>query len=200
MIENLWWVFSIGALISGLLVISSTNPVHSVFALVLAFSNSCFLLLMLGVEFLGFLLMIVYVGAIAILFLFVVMMLNVRLVEIMDNATRYVPAGLIIGIIFLLQLLIITDEQLISANANTVWNILEYSEYPLHVEGKIYNWINTTLLGSYLYTEGWIYFLISSMVLLVSMVGAIVLTLHHEKGIKRQDIFSQVVARTNINQ
>lgn len=193
--EGLWLIFSIGALVSGLLVISSTNPIHSIFALVLAFCNSSFLLLMLGVEFLGFLLMIVYVGAIAILFLFVVMMLNVRLVEIMDNATRYVPAGLVIGLIFLLQLLLIMDEQFIhmplQGNSflwnSTNWNWME----------NIYNWVNITLLGNFLYTEGWVYFLISGMVLFVAMIGAIVLTLHHEQNIKRQDIFSQIVAETD---
>lgn len=196
MTDILFTVFSIGALISGFLVISSTNPVHSIFALVLAFANCCFLLIMLGVEFLAFLFMIVYVGAIAILFLFVVMMLNIRLVEIMDNATRYVPAGFIIGVIFLLQLLIITDQQFISSNESSIWYANEAKYGWSHVN-YIYDWINTTLIGNYLYTEGWIYFLVSSLVLLVSMIGAIVLTLHHEKGIKRQDIFSQIIADTD---
>lgn len=191
--EILFGIFSIGALISGFLVISSTNPVHSIFSLVLAFANCCFLLILLGVEFLAFLFMIVYVGAIAILFLFVVMMLNIRLVEIMDNATRYVPAGFIIGMIFLLQLLIITDQQFINSNETSIWyNALDIiNASPNH--NQLYDWINTTLIGNYLYTEGWIYFLVSSLVLLVSMIGAIVLTLHHEKGIKRQDIFSQII-------
>lgn len=195
MIELLFTIFSLGALISGFLVISSTNPVHSIFSLVLAFANCCILLIMLGVEFLAFLFMIVYVGAIAILFLFVVMMLNIRLVEIMDNATRYVPAGFIIGIVFLLQLLIITDQQFINSNEKSIWYENNTSLfYNLSHIDYIYDWVNTTLIGNYLYTEGWIYFLVSSLVLLVSMIGAIVLTLHHERGIKRQDIFSQIIA------
>lgn len=86
---------------SGLMVISSKNPVHSVFYLVLAFACTSILLLIMGVEFLSLLFLIVYVGAIAILFLFVVMMLNIKLVEIIDNTTRYVPIGFIIGLIFL---------------------------------------------------------------------------------------------------
>jgi len=92
---------AIGAVYSGLMVISSINPIHSVFYLVLAFINSSLLLIIMGVEFLSILFIIVYVGAIAILFLFVVMMLNIKLVEIMDNTTRYVPIGFIIGLIFL---------------------------------------------------------------------------------------------------
>ena len=97
--------------ISGFFVISSTNPIHSVFSLVLAFANTSCLLLMLGVEFLAFLFLIVYIGAIAILFLFVVMMLDIRLVEILDNATRYLPIGFLIGILFLIELTIIIDEK-----------------------------------------------------------------------------------------
>lgn len=174
----LWGVFSVGALVSGLLVISSTNPVHSIFALILAFINISIILIMMGMEYLGFLFMIVYVGAIAILFLFVVMMLNIRLVEIMDNATRYVPAGFTIGIVFLLKLLIITDK-----------DVLYVSE-----GSSIRDWLNTTVLGDYLFTHGFIYFIIASIVLLVSMIGAIVLTLYHEDSVKRQDIFSQITA------
>ena len=177
-------IFGLGAIIAGFLVISSTNPVHSVFSLVLAFTNCSILLIVLGVEFLGFLFMIVYVGAIAILFLFVVMMLNIRLVELLDNATRYVPAGFLIGIIFLLELLIVMDEQFIELGQTDFMVVRD--SIPL------YEIINIQVIGNYLYTYGWIYFLLSSLVLLVSMIGAIVLTLYHEEGIKRQDIFSQI--------
>lgn len=202
--ENLLFIiFSFSAILCGFLVISSTNPVHSIFALVLAFANSCLLLLLLGVEFLGFLLMIVYVGAIAILFLFVVMMLNIRLVELIDNSTRYVPVGLLIGIIFILQLLIIQESIIGGSSDISIINQLwinaqsELNEYYGSID-KIYNWTNTTLLGNYLYTHGIIYFLISGLILLISMIGAIVLTLHHESGIKRQDIFAQVEAETEL--
>jgi len=99
--ETLIGLLGLGAVYSGLMVISSRNPVHSVFYLVLAFITTSLLLIIMGIEFLSILFIIVYVGAIAILFLFVVMMLNIKLVEIMDNTTRYVPIGFIIGLIFL---------------------------------------------------------------------------------------------------
>ena len=192
--ELFFSIFSLGALISGFLVISSTNPVHSVFSLVLTFANCSFLLIMIGMEFLGFLFMIVYVGAIAILFLFVIMMLNIRLVELIENVTRYVPAGFIIGIIFLLELLIIADQQFINSNENSIWIQQGVENYTFWV----YDWTNITLVGNYLYTNGWIYFLVSSLILLVSMIGAIVLTLHHEREVKRQDIFTQISTETTI--
>jgi NADH:ubiquinone oxidoreductase subunit 6 (subunit J) len=107
--EGLISLLGIGAVYSGLMVISSKNPVHSVFYLVLAFANTSILLLIKGVEFLSLLFLIVYVGAIAILFLFVVMMLNIKLVEIIDNTTRYVPIGFIIGIVFLSMIISILN-------------------------------------------------------------------------------------------
>jgi NADH-quinone oxidoreductase subunit J len=111
MAEILVYIFSFSAILSGFLVISSTNPVHSVFSLVMCFVNTSILLLLLGFEFLALLFLIVYVGALAILFLFVVMMLNVRLVELIENSTRYLPIGSILGIVFMLELFIIVKEQ-----------------------------------------------------------------------------------------
>lgn len=178
--QILFYIFSFGALISGFFVISSTNPIHSVFSLVLAFANTSCLLLMLGVEFLAFLFLIVYIGAIAILFLFVVMMLDIRLVEILDNATRYLPIGFLIGIMFLIELTIIIDEK----NLSPLQGPERYS--------IIENYSSIELLGNILYTDGFYHFLISSIVLLVSMIGAILLTLYHESEVKRQDIFFQI--------
>lgn len=178
--QILFYIFSFGALISGFFVISSTNPIHSVFSLVLAFANTSCLLLMLGIEFLAFLFLIVYVGAIAILFLFVVMMLDIRLVEILDNATRYLPIGFLIGILFLIELSIIIDEKQVS-------NLVETNP---HFAGDFFTSIE--LLGNVLYTDGFYHFLISSIVLLISMIGAILLTLYHESEVKRQDIFFQI--------
>jgi NADH-quinone oxidoreductase subunit J len=137
----------------------------------------------LGVEFLPILFLIVYVGAIAILFLFVVMLLNIKLVEITENASRYVPIGIITGFIFLYQILYTFD----SINTNNTISFI--------VESRFSNFFNLTsieLLGEVLYTEYLLYFLLSSLVLLVSMIGAIVLCLYHESGIKRQDLFGQV--------
>jgi len=166
--------FSIGAIISGFLVISAINPINSVFGLILAFTNVSFILLILEIEFLALLFLIVYIGAIAILFLFVIMMLDIRLVEIFENSTRYLPIGFFIGIIFFLELIVLIDEE------NGFLNI-SYDSYT-----------SIQWLGNLLYTDGFYYFLISSIILLIAMIGAIVLTLYHESDVKRQDIFTQV--------
>lgn len=202
MTEILVYIFSFGAFLSGFLVISTTNPIHSVFSLVMCFVNSSILLLMLGFEFLALLFMVVYVGALAILFLFVVMMLNVRLVELIENSTRYLPIGIIIGIVFLFELLVIVDTQFSIQNYSGISN-LWYLNDTYYIIGQsvliknnnIWNFSsisNVEAIGSILYTEGYLYFLISSLVLLVAMVGAIVMTLYHEQEVRRQDIFSQI--------
>jgi NADH:ubiquinone oxidoreductase subunit 6 (subunit J) len=189
MVETLVYIFSFGAFLSAFLVISSTNPVHSVFSLVMCFANTSILLLLLGFEFLALLFLIVYVGALAILFLFVVMMLNVRLVELIENSTRYVPIGSILGAVFLLELLLIADEQY---SMSPTTNSLKYFISNNNFYYDINNLTNIETLGQFLYTEGFIYFIISSIVLLVAMIGAIVMTLYHEQEVKRQDIFSQI--------
>jgi len=194
--EGLISLLGIGAVYSGLMVISSKNPVHSVFYLVLAFANTSILLLIKGVEFLSLLFLIVYVGAIAILFLFVVMMLNIKLVEIIDNTTRYVPIGFIIGIVFLSMIISILNigqtgwfnilnVQILSNSSLNDWN-LDLSLL------NIVNHTNIEALGFILYTEYFIFFIIASFILLVAMIGAIVLTIYHEEGVRRQDLFSQV--------
>lgn len=179
--QTLLYIFSIGAIISGFVVISAINPIHSVFGLILAFMNVSFILLMLEVEFLAFLFLVVYIGAIAILFLFVIMMLDIRLVEIFENTTRYLPIGFFIGIIFIIELSIIIDEEKGYLNL-------------INEEFTSIQW-----LGNLLYTEGFYYFIISSIILLVSMIGAIILTLYHESEVKRQDIFTQVRSEYNKN-
>jgi len=187
----------IGTIISGFLVISSINPMHSVIALVLTFANSAGLLILQEVEFLAILFMIVYAGAIAILILFVVMMLNIKLVELVDNTTRYVPIGFIIGVVLLTQLWIIVEKEIPNN-----WAGINQIDFVHALSKKT----NIESLGEVLYTEYYIYFIISSLVLLVAMVGAIILTLSHEEEVKRQDIFSQIqsdytsiVSRTSSN-
>ena len=182
----LFYFWSLATVVSAWKVITSKNPILSVFWLVLAFANASLLLLLLGVEFLPILFVIVYVGAIAILFLFVVMLLNIKLVEITENATRYAPIGIITGFIFLYQILYSFD----SINTNN-----SISEYNTTLFTEFFNQTNIELVGQLLYTEYWIYFLVSSLVLLVSMVGAIVLCLYHETWIKRQDLFAQVATQ-----
>ncbi len=183
-------IFIIGSLLSGLIVITAKNPMHSVLALVVAFTNVSALILaspLLGVEFLALLFIIVYVGAIAILFLFVIMMLNIKLVELMDNATRYVPIGFVIGLIFLFEIYLIVSKGL-----GTPLTISS----PLYVDWA--SWYqhspNILQIGQLLYTVGYIWFILASFILLVAMVAAILLTLQHEDldHVKRQDLFVQI--------
>jgi len=178
----LFWLWSLSAIFAGSKVISSNNPIHSVFWLILAFINAAFLLLLLGLEFLPILFCIVYAGAIGIMFLFVVMLLNIKLVEISENATRYLPIGVIIGFIFLYQIYFVFTSEV--TNYGPSWEVYDFSSL---VEVS-----NIEQMGQVLYTDYFLYFLVSSLVLLVAMIGAIVLCLYHEEGIKRQDIFSQV--------
>lgn len=176
----LFWLWSLGGVFSGYQVISSKNPIMSVFWLILAFLNAAFLLLLLGLEFLPILFCIVYAGAIGIMFLFVVMLLNIKLVEISENATRYLPIGMIIGFIFLYQIYFALSV----GNYEASWEMVYFTELVASS--------NIEQLGAVLYTDYFIYFLVSSLVLLVSMIGAMVLCLYHEEGIKRQDLFGQV--------
>lgn len=177
----LFYFWSFSAIFSGWKVITNKNPILSVFWLVLAFVNGALLLLLLGVEFLPVLFIIVYVGAVAILFLFVVMLLNIKRVEIGENTTRYAPLGVIIGLLFLYQIFYLRE-----LTEEGVLNLESYNY------SCLINVTNIEEIGSILYTEYWVYFLVSSLVLLVSMIGAIVLCLYHEEGIKRQDLFGQV--------
>jgi len=177
---SIFFCFGSAALISSLLVITSKNPIHSIFSLVLAFANVSILLILLGIEFLGLLFLIVYVGAIAILFLFVVMMLNIKLVELLDNTTRYIPIGILIGIIFLIELSLLLPTI-------DVQNTINYTDYFI-----ILPFTNILLLAEYLYTDLYVYFLFASIILLVAMLAAIVLTLSHEINVKRQDLFVQI--------
>jgi len=176
----LFWLWSLSGIFSGYQVISSNNPIMSVFWLILAFLNAAFLLLLLGLEFLPILFCIVYAGAIGIMFLFVVMLLNIKLVEISENATRYLPIGMIIGFIFLYQIYFALSVGSYEAS----WEMVYFTELVASS--------NIEQLGAVLYTDYFIYFLVSSLVLLVSMIGAMVLCLYHEEGIKRQDLFGQV--------
>jgi NADH:ubiquinone oxidoreductase subunit 6 (subunit J) len=176
---------SISAVLSGWKVITSKNPILSVFWLVVTFAAAAFLLILLGVEFLPLLFIIVYVGAIAILFLFVVMLLNIKLVEITENATRYVPIGIITGLVFLYQIYFGLDSF-----RNQEINILSNSSTMDFIHITKQN--NIQQIGELLYTDYWLYFIISSLILLVSMIGAIVLSLYHEESVKRQDLFAQI--------
>jgi NADH-quinone oxidoreductase subunit J len=183
--ELLFIIFGVAAIFAGILVISSNNPIHSIFSLVLAFANISFIMILLGVEFLGILFLIVYVGAIAILFLFVIMMLNIKLVELLDNATRYLPIGMIIGVFLLIEMTILLQN--IFPNVSSTINLVYAFQYT-----NIINFTNLFALGQVLYQEFSVYIIIASVILLVAMLAGIILTLTHEDSVKRQDLFTQI--------
>ena len=175
-----FYLFSGVTIASALMVISALNPVHSVLFLILAFVNAAGLFLLLGAEFLAMLLVVVYVGAVAVLFLFVVMMLDVDFAELRQGFLQYLPIGGLIGLIFAVELLLVVgawviDPQIVRAPVAAI---------PANVT-------NTAALGQVLYTKYIYYFQAAGLVLLVAMIGAIVLTLRDRKGIKRQDIPTQ---------
>lgn len=206
---NLFLIFAILSVISAAMTIAASNPVHSVFYLIFTFVNVSALFFLLGVEFLAVIFLIVYVGAVSILFLFVVMMLNIKLVEWTESLTRFVPITLIIGLIFLSQattlldsfsntnLLSTTDSpELSTAEAGSyLWLTIQFVDW---VRSFI-NFTNAEILGQFLYTDFSYLFLLSSMILLVAMIGAIILSLDHHRQIKRQDLYSQISTKSTIS-
>nr|ACK38306.1 NADH dehydrogenase subunit 6 [Isoetes engelmannii]ADT62123.1 NADH dehydrogenase subunit 6 [Isoetes engelmannii] len=179
----LFSVFSSIALVSGVMVMRAKNPVHSVLFLILVFCHTSGLLLWLGLDFFSMILLVVYVGAIAVLFLFVVMMLNIKIAEIHEDVLRYLPVGGIIGFILGWEMFLIVDNDyipILSTNMNT----LSYTV----CAGKIQSWTNLETIGNLLYTIYLVWFLVSSLILLVAMIGAIVITMEHRTTrVKRQN-------------
>ena len=169
---------------SAFMVIAAKNPVHSVLYLILAFVNASGLFVLLGAEFLAMILIVVYVGAVAVLFLFVVMMLDVDFAELRQGVLQYLPVGMLIGGIFLAELLLVVGAWVIGPGV------------PQAITAPIPAAIsNTEAIGLVLYTRYVYYFQAAGMILLVAMVGAIVLTLRHKERVRRQSI-SQQVARS----
>jgi NADH-quinone oxidoreductase subunit J len=162
---------------SAVMVVVSRNPVHSVLFLILAFVNASGLFVLMGAEFLAMILIVVYVGAVAVLFLFVIMMLDVDFAELREGFIQYLPIGIVIGGIFLFELLLTVGAWII--NPDITKSIT--APIPANVS-------NTEALGLVLYTKYIHYFQLAGMVLLVAMIGAIVLTLRHKANVKRQDI------------
>ena len=182
---NLFYLLAGIALISSIMVISARNPVHSVLFLILAFFNAAGLLILMEMEFLSLIFIVVYVGAIAVLFLFVVMMLNVKISEVEDEVLQYLPVGGTIGLIFLFLIFFIIEGDFVSFNgqANSIY--LDWFQQVDVVS-------NIETLGQVLYTEYFVYFLLAGVILLVAMVGAIVLTMSTRTSLRRQLIFQQV--------
>ena len=172
-----FYLFAGLCVISAFMVIAAKNPVHSVLYLIFAFVNASGLFVLMGAEFLAMILIVVYVGAVAVLFLFVIMMLDVDFLELREGFIEYLPVGLVIGGIFLFELLLTVGSWVINPGvAKTITAAI-----PTNVS-------NTEALGLVLYTKYIHYFQLAGMVLLVAMIGAIVLTLRHKAKVKRQDI------------
>jgi NADH-quinone oxidoreductase subunit J len=176
-----FYLFAILAVAAGLSVVLARNPVHSVLWLILTFLSSAGLFILVGAEFVALLLVIVYVGAVAVLFLFVVMMLDVDFAALRAEMTRYLPVGLLIGVVIVMQLAI----------AFGVWDFSEGIEARVAAEapGGVQN---TRALGLLLYDRYFVVFQLAGLILLVAMIGAIVLTLRHRTWIKRQDVLQQM--------
>ena len=182
----LFFIFSSLAIISGLMVIRSENPVHSVLFLILVFFNTSGLLLLLEVEFLAMLFIIVYVGAIAVLFLFVVMMLNIKVTQNSGELFQYLPIGGLIGGIFLLEIFIVVRGDFVPLlSSDAIGGYLDWST-------KVAQITNIEVIGQIMYTHYFTWFLIAGFILLVSMIGAIVLTMQVQTNVRRQQIFQQV--------
>ena len=183
----MFYIFAAVAVASGVMVIAARNPVHSVLFLILAFFNSAGLFVLLGAEFLAMILVIVYVGAVAVLFLFVVMMLDIDFAELRSGVMRYLPVGALIGVILFAELLLIFGSWVIAPGVSGV----EAAPLP---KGGI-SITNTRALGDVLYTRYIFAFQAAGVILLIAMIGAIVLTLRRRPDSRRQTI-SQQLARS----
>jgi NADH-quinone oxidoreductase subunit J len=172
-----FYLFSTVMILAALMVVAARNPVHSVLFLILAFFNAAALFVLLGAEFLAMILVVVYVGAVMVLFLFVVMMLDIDFSEFKRGALQYAPIGALVGLVLVAELLLVSG----------VWAVAPAAPgglahpIPLAVT-------NTAALGAILYTDYVYYFQIAGLILLVAMIGAIVLTLRHRPGVRRQSI------------
>jgi NADH-quinone oxidoreductase subunit J len=177
-----FYAFAAVTVAAGVMVISARNPVHSVLFLILAFFNSAGLFVLMGAEFLAMILVVVYVGAVAVLFLFVVMMLDINFVELRQGFLQYLPVGALIGIILIVELLLVLSGSLVT---------------PGKVTGAAINTeagtaTNTLALGRLIYTHYIYLFQAAGVILLIAMIGAIVLTLRQREGVKRQKISDQL--------
>jgi len=179
-----FWIFAVICVASAVMVITARNPVHSVLFLILAFVNASGLFMLLGAEFLAMILIVVYVGAVAVLFLFVVMMLDVDFTELRQGFLNYLPIGIPIGIIFAVELVLVVFAWAFAPDASSA---VAAPPPP--------DMTNTEALGRLLYTRYVYFFEAAGVVLLIAMIGAIVLTLRHKVNVRRQNVRAQV-ART----
>ncbi|MEM8754572.1 MAG: NADH-quinone oxidoreductase subunit J [Pseudomonadota bacterium] len=178
-----FYVFATVAVVSGLLVVTARNPVHSVLWLILTFFSAAGMFVLMGAEFVAMLLIIVYVGAVMVLFLFVVMMLDVDFAELKQGMADYLPMGALIGVVLLLELGLVIGAWVIAPGAPAS----RAAEAPAPADVQ-----NTVAIGQILYTDYVFLFQTAGMILFVAMIGAIVLTLRHREGIKRQNVTTQI--------
>jgi NADH-quinone oxidoreductase subunit J len=182
-----FYLFATIMVASAVMVVWARNPVHAVLFLILAFFNAAGLFVLLGAEFLAMILVVVYVGAVAVLFLFVVMMLDVDFAELRAGFIRYAPLGAVVGIIIGLELILVVLSNVIQPGS------LSTAAAPIPAGVT-----NTEALGRVLYTKYVYFFEGAGLILLVAMIGAIVLTLRHKEGVRRQSIAAQVGRRKDM--
>jgi NADH-quinone oxidoreductase subunit J len=181
----IFYLFATVLIGSALAVVSARNPVHAVLFLILCFFNAAGLFVLMGAEFIAFILVIVYVGAVAVLFLFVVMMLDIDFRELRRGFISYLPIGAFVGLVLLLQITLVVGAWHIDPQALT-------AATPAEIAGAAAKADNTRAIGQVLYTDYFYPFQVSGLILLVAMIGAIVLTLRHSKRSRRQDVAAQL--------
>jgi NADH-quinone oxidoreductase subunit J len=182
-----FYLFACVAVASGVMVISARNPVHSVLFLILAFFNAAGLFVLLGAEFLAMILVVVYVGAVAVLFLFVVMMLDINFVELRQGFLQYLPIGALIGLVLLVELILVFGAWVVAPDLA--------SSLGAPAPAAAAQISNTQALGALLYTRYVYPFQAAGVILLVAMIGAIVLTLRAREGVRRQRSGTQIGRR-----
>jgi NADH-quinone oxidoreductase subunit J len=178
-----FYLFASITVASGVMVISARNPVHSVLFLILAFFNAAGLFVLMGAEFLAMILVVVYVGAVAVLFLFVVMMLDINFTELREGFLQYLPIGALVGIILLAELIMVLGAWVVTPELGLAISL------PIPPPDQV---TNTQALGEVMYTKYIYLFQAAGLVLLVAMIGAIVLTLRKRDGVRRQNIGDQI--------
>ncbi|SEP39005.1 NADH dehydrogenase subunit J [Rhodospirillales bacterium URHD0017] len=178
-----FYVFAFVVMASAAMVVVSRNPVYSVLFLILAFFNAAALFVLIGAEFIAMILIIVYVGAVAVLFLFVVMMLDINLTELREGFLKYLPVGALIGLVLLAEILL--GLGVIGNTPTSLGALAKAGPQVLAID-------NTRAIGRVLYTQYFYLFQVAGLVLLVAMIGAIVLTLRTRPGVRRQRISEQL--------
>ncbi|MDG1524124.1 MAG: NADH-quinone oxidoreductase subunit J [Hyphomicrobiales bacterium] len=177
----LFYIFSLTIIASALMVIFSKQPINSILFLIFSFINAAGLFLLAGAEFLALIIVIVYVGAVAVLFLFVIMMLDFNPETIKEETKKYLPVGLLVGSVLFVEIIVMMNSpEIFSKEFKIIGRIVET------------DLTNTEILGSLIYTEYFLQFQMAGFILLVAMIGAIVLTLRHRDFVRRQNIHDQV--------